>query len=48
MDATMFERLIYEIDTKAHRLNVSVPDGENLVRNLRIVDSKGGIHIMCN
>lgn len=48
LSATMFERLIYEIDTKTHRLNVSVPDGENLVRNLRIVDSKGGIHIMCN
>ena len=48
LSATMFERLIYEIDTKAHRLNVSVPDGENLVRNLRIIDSKGGIHIMCN
>ena len=48
LSATMFERLIYEIDAKTYRLNVSVPDGENLVRNLRIIDSKGGIHIMCN
>ena len=23
-------------------------DGKNLVRNVRIIDSKGGIHIMCN
>ena len=48
LSATMFEGLSYEIDTKMHRLNVSVPDEEALVRNLRIVDSNGSLHILCN
>lgn len=48
LSATMFEGLSYEIDTKRHRLNVSVPDEEALVRNLRIVDSNGSLHILCN
>lgn len=48
LSATMFEGLSYEIDTKMHRLNVSVPDEEALVRNLRIDDSNGSLHILCN
>ena len=48
LSATMFDGLIYEIDTKTHRMNVSVPDDESLVRNLRVVDSNGSIHILCN
>lgn len=48
LSATMFEGLSYEIDTKMHRLNISVPDEEALVRNLRIVDSNGSLHILCN
>ena len=48
LSASMFDGLIYEIDTKTHRLNVTVPDKETLVRNLRVVDSNGNVHIMCN
>lgn len=48
LSATMFDGLVYEIDTKTHRLNVSIPDDEMLVRNLRILDSNGSIHILCS
>lgn len=48
LSATMFDGLIYEIDTKAHRLNVSVPDEESIVRNLRIVDKNEKVYILNN
>ena len=48
LSATMFDGLIYEIDTKAHRLNVSVPDEESIVRNLMIVDKNEKIFILNN
>lgn len=48
LSATMFDGLIYEIDTKTHRLNVSVPDEEGFIRNLRITDSSGSVHILSN
>ena len=48
LSATMFDGLIYEINTKTHKLSISVPDEEALVRNLRVVDSKGGIHVLYN
>ena len=47
LSATMFHNLIYEIDNKNHKLNVTVPDGESTVRNLRIEDSNGRLHILC-
>lgn len=48
LSATMFDGLIFEIDTKAHSLNVSVPDEESIVRNLRIVDKNEKILILNN
>lgn len=48
LSATMFDGLIYEINMKTHRLSISVPDEETLVRNLRVIDSGGSIHILCN
>lgn len=48
LSATMFDGLVYEIDTKTHRLNVSIPDDEMLVRNIRIQNSNGSIHILCS
>lgn len=48
LSATMFDGLIYEINTKTHRLNVSIPDGETNVRNLRVKDSNGSIHVLCS
>lgn len=46
LSATMFHNLIYEIDNKNHKLNVTVPDGESIVRNLRIEDSNGRLYIL--
>lgn len=47
LSATMFRGLIYEIDDRNHKLNVTVPDEESMVRNLVIKDSGGKLHIMC-
>ena len=44
----MFDNLIYEIDCKNHRLNVTIPDDESVVRNLRIKDSEGKLYVFCN
>ena len=46
LSATMFSGLIYEIDDKKHKLNVTIPNDESMVRNLAIKDSKGKLHIM--
>lgn len=48
LSATMFDNLIYEIDCKNHRLNVTIPDDESVVRNLRIKDSEGKLYVFCN
>lgn len=47
LSATMFHNLIYEIDIKNHKLNITVPDDESTVRNLRIEDTNGKLHILC-
>ena len=47
LSATMFQNLIYEIDDKNHRLNITIPDEESMVRNLRIINSDGRIHVLC-
>lgn len=47
LSATMFSGLIYEIDDKNHKLNVTIPDDASMVRNLTIKDSEGKLHIMC-
>lgn len=47
LSATMFRGLIYEIDDKNHKLNVTIPDDESMIRTLTIRDSKGKLHIMC-
>lgn len=46
--ATMFNGLIYEIDTPNHRMLIRVPDKESCVRNLRIYDSKGKLYVLAN
>lgn len=47
LPATMFNNLIYEIDNKAHRLNITVPDDESHIRNLTIKDENGRLHVFC-
>jgi hypothetical protein len=39
--ATMFHSLIYEIDDKHYKLNVTIPDDEKFVRNVTLTDSRG-------
>jgi len=48
LSATIFSNLIYEIDDKNHKFNVTIPDGESGVRNLVIKDSGGKLHVLCN
>jgi len=48
LSATMFKGLIYEIDDSNHKFNVTIPDKESVVRNLKIKSSSGRLHILCN
>jgi len=48
LSATMFDGLIYEINTRYHTLNVTVVNESDLVRNLRVVDKNGKMHVLCN
>ena len=48
LSATMFNGLIYEINTQSHILNVTVVNDSNLVRNLKVIDKNGKIHVLCN
>ena len=47
LSSTMFQNLIYEVDDKNHKFNVTIPDDESFVRNLRVEDQDGRIHILC-
>lgn len=47
LSATMFQGLIYEIDTVNNCFNVTIPDNESHIRNYKILDSNGNIHILC-
>ena len=47
LPATMFSNLIYEINNKTHRLNITVPDDESPVRNLVIKDENGYLRVFC-
>lgn len=47
LPATMFNNLIYEINNKTHRLNITVPDDESISRNLTIKDENGRLRVFC-
>lgn len=47
LSAPMFDNLIYEIDNYNHKFSVTIPDKESVVRNLKIVDKNGSLHILC-
>ncbi len=46
--STMLRNLIYEIDDKNHKLTITVPEGESMVRGIRIEDSEGRLHVLCD
>ena len=48
ISATMLEGLKYEVDTVRHTLDITVPDNESIVRNLKILSSDGELHIFVN
>lgn len=48
LSATMFDGLIYQIDTVNHVLNVDVPDNESNIRNLRIENKDGIQFVLCS
>lgn len=47
LSSTMFSGLIYEIDDKNHKLNITIPDDEDFVRNLKVIDEGGRLHVLC-
>lgn len=47
LSATMFNGLIYEIDTIHNTLNINIPDNESIVRNLRIKNRNGKWYVLC-
>ncbi|MBR3624661.1 MAG: retropepsin-like domain-containing protein [Selenomonadaceae bacterium] len=47
LSATMFSKLIYEIDDYHHKLNVTIPDKESNIRNLKVEDKDGRLHVLC-
>lgn len=47
LSATMFDGLVYQIDTVNHVLNVDVPDHESNIRNLRIESKDGRQFVLC-
>lgn len=48
LSATMFDGLMYQIDTVNHVLNIDIPDSESNVRNMRVVDKAGTLHVLCD
>lgn len=47
LSATMFQGLRYEVDDENHALTVTIPDKQNNVRNLRIIDENGRLYVFC-
>lgn len=48
LSATMFQGLIYQIDTVNHMLNIDIPDRESNIRNLRVESKDGKQFVLCN
>ena len=48
LSATMFSRLIYEIDDQHHQFNVTILEQESTVRNLTVKEDNGRLHVFCN
>ena len=48
LSATMFDGLIYQIDSVNHVLNIDVPDHESNIRNLKIENKNGKQLVLCS
>ncbi len=47
ISATMFSKLIYEIDDHHHKLNITIPDTESYIRNITVEDKNGKLYVLC-
>lgn len=47
MSSTMFDHLRCELDYENRSVNITVPDKESIVRNLRIIDKDGHLYVLC-
>ena len=47
LSASMFLKLRYEIDDENHKLNITIPDSQSCVRNLKIWDENGHLQVLC-
>lgn len=47
LSATMFDRLEYSFNMKRYTMTVNIPDDESNVKNLRVYDTNGNLHILC-
>lgn len=41
LSASMFDGLVYQVDTVNHVLNIDIPDNESTIRNIKLMDTKG-------
>ena len=48
LPATMFDKLILNLDNLNHTLTVYIPDGEQTIRNLKVWDEGGKLYIIIN
>ena len=47
LSASMFDKLIYEIDKENDWLTIRVPDNESLERHIILYDKDGNKHVLC-
>ena len=47
ISATMFRRLVYEVDDCNHKFHVTIPNHESCERIFKIEDKNGKLHILC-
>lgn len=47
LSSSMFTGLIYEIDDQNHKLNITIPDNQSLVRNLVIRREGAHLAVLC-
>lgn len=48
ISASMLDRLEYTVNMKTLRLTVNIPEDESRQRRLRVYDSKGKLHVLCD
>ena len=47
LSAAMFDHLEYTLNMKDYTITINIPDDESNIRNLRIHDKDGKLHVLC-